>query len=388
MTMHTSPAIDALPRSGIREIMELADQIPDAIVLGAGEPNFATPEHIRRAAAAAAEAGHTKYTPNLGIPALRAVLVDKLRDRNGYAVTADRIIVTNGGVEALFTSMTAILEPGDEILLPDPGWPNTTAMAHILRATPIYFPLAAEHGFVPRIEDLEPLVTAKTRALLINSPSNPLGSVIDRSRMRELVAFAEARNLWLISDECYDEIVFDDRFVSAAAVGNPERIFSVYTFSKTYAMTGWRVGYVAVPSIAAPLVAKLQEPITSCINAPAQHAAIAAITGPQECVREMRDAYRDRRDGVATRFARGGIGVHPAAGAFYAWADISASGRSSRDFALALLRERQVAVAPGTAFGVRGEGYVRLSLATASDRLYEGVDRIVEFVQAHRPALA
>ncbi|MGH7754807.1 MAG: pyridoxal phosphate-dependent aminotransferase [Vulcanimicrobiaceae bacterium] len=386
--MHTSPAIDALPRSGIREIMELADQIPDAIVLGAGEPNFATPEHIRRAAAAAAEAGHTKYTPNLGIPALRAVLVDKLRDRNGYAVTADRIIVTNGGVEALFTSMTAILEPGDEILLPDPGWPNTTAMAHILRATPIYFPLAAEHGFVPRIEDLEPLVTAKTRALLINSPSNPLGSVIDRSRMRELVAFAEARNLWLISDECYDEIVFDDRFVSAAAVGNPERIFSVYTFSKTYAMTGWRVGYVAVPSIAAPLVAKLQEPITSCINAPAQHAAIAAITGPQECVREMRDAYRDRRDGVATRFARGGIGVHPAAGAFYAWADISASGRSSRDFALALLRERQVAVAPGTAFGVRGEGYVRLSLATASDRLYEGVDRIVEFVQAHRPALA
>src|SRR5271154_4309627 len=183
--MRPSSAMAALPGSGIREVMEVAWTIPDAILLGAGEPSFETPVHIRRAAAAAAESGFTKYTSNQGIPVLRDALAEKLRARNGFLVPPERIVVTAGGVEALFTSLASVVGPGDEVLIPDPGWPNTESMIHILRAEPVGYPLAPANGFVPHVTDLEALLTPRTRALVINSPSNPLGAVIGRERMRE-----------------------------------------------------------------------------------------------------------------------------------------------------------------------------------------------------------
>jgi aspartate aminotransferase len=230
---------------------------------------------------------------------------------------------------------------------------------------------------LPEIADLERLCDAGTKVVLLNSPSNPLGAVIDRERMREIAAFAASRNLWIVSDECYDETLFDDRFVSAAAVADPERTIAIYTFSKTYAMTGWRVGYVAAPADAIAQIAKLQEPLISCVNAPAQYAALAALTGPQDVVAQMNAAYLERRDEVCRRLGAARVPTLPPSGAFYVWADVRASGLSSRDYAFTLLRERGVAVAPGTAFGPGGEGFVRISLATEASELYEGIDRIV-----------
>ena len=372
-----SGTITGMPRSGIREIMDAAWQTPDCIVLAVGEPNFPTPAHVIDAADAAARAGHTGYVSNAGIPELREALAQKVRSRNGYDVTASEIVVTNGGVEGIFAALSALLDPGDGILLPDPGWPNFAMMATMLRARILAYPLIPENGFLPEIADLERLCDAGTKAVLLNSPSNPLGAVIDRQRMREIAAFAESRGLWIVSDECYDATLFDDRFVSAAAVADPQRTISIYTFSKTYAMTGWRVGYVSAPPRAIAQIAKLQEPLISCVNAPAQYAALAALTGPQDVVAHMNAAYRERRDEVCRRLAAAGVAALPPSGAFYVWADVRASGLSSREFAFALLRERGVAVAPGTAFGPGGEGFVRISLATEAAALYEGIDRIV-----------
>ncbi len=372
-----SAGIAAMPRSGIREIMDAAWQVPDAILLAVGEPNFPTPAHVVEAAHAAALDGKTGYVSNAGIPELRDALSAKVRGRNRYDVTPENIIVTCGGVEGIFASLAAVLEPGDGILLPDPGWPNFTMMARILRARVLPYPLVAANDFLPTIEDLERVCDSGARVLLLNSPSNPLGAVIDRERMAEIAAFAEAHDLWIVSDECYDATLFDDRFVSAAAVADPERTIAIYTFSKTYAMTGWRVGYVASPARATVQIAKLQEPLISCVNAPAQYAALAALTGPQDIVAEMNRAYHERRDEVCRRLAAAGVPVLLPSGAFYVWVDVRAAGLPSRDFAFTLLRERAVAVAPGTAFGPGGEGFARISLATEPSALYEGIDRLI-----------
>jgi aspartate/methionine/tyrosine aminotransferase len=372
-----SATIAGMARSGIREIMDAAWQTPGAIVLAVGDPNFPTPPHVVDAADAAARAGKTGYVSNAGITELREALAEKIHSRNGYDVTANDVVVTNGGVEGIFAALATVLDPGDGILLPDPGWPNFAMDAIMLRARILAYPLVAENDFLPAIADLERLCDAGTKAVLLNSPSNPLGAVIDRARMREIAAFAASRNLWVISDECYDATVFDDRFVSAAAAGDPERTISIYTFSKTYAMTGWRVGYVAAPPRAIAQIAKLQEPLISCVNVPAQHAALAALTGPQDVVAHMVSAYRERRDEVCRRLAAANVPALRPSGAFYVWADVRASGLSSRDFAFTLLREYGVAVAPGSAFGPNGEGFMRISLATEPSALYEGIDRII-----------
>jgi aspartate aminotransferase len=374
---NVSSTIRDMARSGIREIMDAAWQVPDAIILAVGEPNFPTPPHVVEAADAAARAGKTGYVSNAGIPELRDALAEKIRTRNGYHVVAEQVVVTNGGVEGIFASLSALLDPGDGILLPDPGWPNFVMMAHMLRARIRTYPLVPANDFLPVIADLERLCDGGTKVLLLNSPSNPLGAVIDRERMREIAAFAESRGLWIVSDECYDATLFDDRFVSAAAVADPERTIAIYTFSKTYAMTGWRVGYVSAPQRAIAQIAKLQEPLISCVNAPAQYAALAALTGPQDVVAQMNQAYRERRDEVCRRLAAAGVSALRPSGAFYVWADVRASGMSSRDFAFTLLRERSVAVTPGTAFGPGGEGFVRISLATEPAALYEGIDRLI-----------
>jgi aspartate aminotransferase len=213
--------------------------------------------------------------------------------------------------------------------------------------------------------------------LVVNSPSNPLGAVVPASLSAELVAFAERHGLWLVSDECYDEIAFDGTFASPLAVAPSPRVIAAYSFSKVYAMTGWRVGYCVAPPEVAATLTRLQEPIVSCVNAPAQMAALAAVTGPQAIVGEMRDAYRERRDAAVALLSAAGVGVLRPAGAFYLWVDISRSGRDSRDFAFSLIAERGVACAPGTAFGAAGEGFVRLSMASELDVLLEGARRLV-----------
>jgi aspartate aminotransferase len=370
-----------MPVSRIREIMELAWEKPEVIHLEVGEPDFPTPEHVVEAAYEAARTGHTRYAPNAGLPELREALADKVTRRNGYEARPDQVVVTQGGIQALYLALLALLEPGDEVLLPDPAWPNFRMIAHLLGARVLPYPLVSEGDFLPRLEDLERLVTPRTRAILVNTPSNPLGTVVPRELADTLLEFARRRDLWYISDEVYDEVVFDDAFVSAGAVADPgDRLVSVYSFSKVYAMTGWRVGYLVAPPDLTKLLTGMQEPIVSCVNTPAQLAALAAVTGPQAVVREMRESYRERRDELLEILDRGNLPSSQPSGAFYVWTDISKAGVRSMDFARSLIEREHVAVAPGSAFGDLGEGYVRLSLASSRQDLVEGASRLVRFV--------
>jgi aspartate aminotransferase len=376
-----SSIASSMPVSRIREVMELAWADPEAIHLEVGEPDFPTPNHVVEAAYEASRSGLTRYAPNAGIPALREALAEKVVRRNGYAARPEQVVVTQGGVQALHLTLLALLEPGDEVLLPDPAWPNIYMISHLIGARVIPYPLVAEGDFLPRPEDLERLVTPRTRAILVNTPSNPLGTVVPRDLMEALLDFARERGLWFVSDEVYDEISFDDGFVSAGSVADPnDKLVSIYSFSKVYAMTGWRVGYLVAPPDLASLLTGMQEPIVSCVNTPAQMAALAALTGPQEVVREMRDAYRTRRDEALEVLDRGGLPSSRPSGAFYVWTDVSKAGVPSMDLARSLIEDEHLAVAPGSAFGGLGEGYVRLSLASSKEDLIEGASRLVRFV--------
>jgi aspartate aminotransferase len=376
-----SSIASSMPVSRIREVMELAWQDPQAIHLEVGEPDFPTPSHIVEAAHEAARAGHTRYAPNAGLPQLREALADKVSRRNGYEARPEQVVVTQGGIQALYLVLRALLEPGDEVLLPDPAWPNFRMIAHLLGARVLPYPLLAEGDFRPRPEDLERLVTPRTRAILVNSPSNPLGTVLPRELAETLLDFARRRSLWFIADEVYDELTFDGAFVSVGSVAEPDdRLVSIYSFSKVYAMTGWRVGYLVAPPDLATLLTGMQEPIISCVNTPAQMAALAALSGPQQVVREMRDAYRVRRDELLEILDRGDLASTRPSGAFYVWADVSEAGMPSMEFARSLIEREHVAVAPGSAFGELGEGYVRLSLASSREDLIEGTSRLVRFV--------
>jgi aspartate aminotransferase len=369
----------AMPRSGIRQIMDAAwDLGGDVIGLHVGEPSFPTPQHVLDGARNALDRGETRYVPNAGIPELRVALARKVTDLNGFDVVPEQIVVTAGGMQALHNSLTMVLSAGDEVLIPDPGWPNFAMVVQLLQARPVRYPLRPSNSFLPDVADLDAAVTDRTVA--INSPSNPLGTVLTPDLASALVDFAIRRNLWLISDECYDAITFEQPNVSLASAGGADRVITCFSFSKTYAMTGLRVGYAVLPVEVAEISAKLQEPMISCVNAPAQWAALAALDGPQDAIVTMRRVYQDRRNRAMALLDELGVGYLRPNGAFYLWIDVrNRCAGDVREWALELLRQRRVAVAPGTAFGPAGEGWARLSLATDTDQLLEGCRRIAAF---------
>lgn len=374
--MKNRDSVESMPRSGIREIMDLAWRTPECLHLEVGEPDFGTPEHIREGGVRAIHEGKTRYTPNAGIPELRAALAEKIQRVNGYEVDAQQIIVSSGAVEAIYASLVTMLSPGDEILLPDPGWPNFRMMADLLSANIIYYPLRPENGFLPDPQEIADRITSKTRVLLVNFPSNPLGSVPTVGLLKELYEVAQAHDLWIVSDECYDQIVFDGTSPSPAIIDSDGRVISTYSFSKTYAMTGWRVGYAAVPPQVADILSKVQEPLISCVSGPAQYAALSALEGPQQCVTEMVDAYRSRRDAALAACNESGLTYLVPQGAFYLW--LSIEHRDSLKFALDLVDRKKVAIAPGSAFGENGNGWLRISLANSADSVVKGVHAIAE----------
>ena len=376
-----------MARSGIRAFMDLAWSAGEVIHLEVGEPNFPTPPHVVEAAHRAAREGWTKYVANAGVPALRAAIAEKLRSRNRITGAApEDVVVTAGGAEGLYASLLAIVEAGQGVLVPDPGWPNFRMIATVLGAQAQPYRLRPEDGFQPSLDEFERAATPATRAVIVNSPSNPLGTVLERDRAEAIVEWAARRKLWLVSDECYDELAYVPGSPSLASLADAAHVVSCFSFSKTYAMTGWRVGYVyAARSDLIELVTKLQEPILACVNAPAQAAAIAALSGPQEVVAEMRDAYRRRRDAAVSLFRADGVPVVQPAGAFYLWVDVSEWRPDDWTFAEELLSEGRVAVAPGSAFGAAGAGCLRISLATEESALLEGCERIL--AQLGTPAL-
>jgi aspartate/methionine/tyrosine aminotransferase len=368
--------------SGIREIANEALRTPGAIRLDVGQPNFRTPDHIGEAGKRAIDDGKTYYTHTQGLLSLREKLVAKLARVNGIHVTSDRIACTPGGVGAIAAVFASVLEDGDEVLLPDPGWPNFRMMLSWTDAKGVFYPCHPAEGFQPDLEALARLITPRTKLMVVNSPNNPTGAIYPRKTIEKLVELAQRHNLWMISDECYDQIVLDGSWTSPASLAPDDaRIASVFTFSKTYSMTGWRLGYVAGSADLIDTVTKVLESSSSCTSTISQVAAEAALDGPQDCVTDMVTAYRRRRDLVIDLLREAGLFIAEPAGAFYVMANVSPSGLDSRAFAFELLRKKGVSVAPGSAFGEVGKDAVRISLASSDQDLREGVSRLAEFVR-------
>ena len=373
---HVARPAQAVQHSGIREIVNLVlgDPSLDVVRLEIGEPGFATPSHIVGAGAAAAASAH--YAPSAGHAHLREALAQRLHRVHGLAVEAQDIIVTHGAVQACFATLAALVGPGDEVLVPDPAWPNYEMQATMLGATPVRYPLRASQGFSPDPDEVEGLVGDRTRVIVLNSPGNPTGAVLPAATVEALVDLAVRRDLVLMADEVYDELIFEGEPANVLAYDR-EHVVGVYSFSKTYAMTGWRVGYAVAPRWLAPTIAKLQEPMLSCIPDPMAAGAMAALEGSQDIVASMRDAYRSRRDLVVDLLADAGFDTTVPRGAFYLMFPL-ASGVDSRRAAIDLVAHG-VSTAPGTAFGDVAADHLRLSLAGEEKDLQEGVARLLRW---------
>lgn len=383
--VHASPSsrlLHGVRQSGARQIMDLANRLPDAIHLEIGEPDFTAAPHVVEAAERAIRDGLTKYPPTAGMAELREAVAAKLARVNGIVAAPSDVIISNGGCQGLFNALSVTLDAGEKVALPDPGWPNYHSMAAMLGLEVVTYSLGAETGYHPDPAEIAALLEQGCRCIMLCSPSNPLGTVTPRPVVEEIVALAKAHGAWIISDECYDEISFDALPASPAAVDPEADIISVFSFSKTHAMTGWRIGYAAGPPEVAALMAKGQEPLVLGVSAPGQHAALAALTGGDDYQRHMVAEYRTRRDAVVARFAEHGRTVTPPEGAFYLWLDIREAGIADTDFALGLLNNEHVAATAGSSFGSAGVGYLRLSLAASLESLVEATDRVVRYLDA------
>jgi len=379
-----SHTVSSMERSPIRFVLDRAARYPDAVHLEIGQPDFATPTHIVEAAVEAARQPYTGYTANSGLLALREAVTVKLARENNLQVTPDEVVVTIGAMEAIFASLAVILDPGDEILLPDPGYGNFFMASQLVHAVSVLYPTLPEAGFIPDIDALERLVTPRTKALFVNSPCNPTGAVYPEAILQACLEFCQRHDLYLISDETYDRLVFEGEHVSPAQWDDEGRVISIFTTSKTYAMTGWRVGYAVMNATLAAAMAKIQEPIISCVNTIAQYATIAALLGPQDCVHEMVREYRRRRDLAVNLAAEHDLSVCYPHGAFYMLVDISGQPQDSLAFSCNLLEAEHLAVAPGRSFGKLSDGYVRLSLCAAAEHLELGIPRLARFL--HEPS--
>ncbi|AEE46164.1 pyridoxal phosphate-dependent aminotransferase [Cellulomonas fimi] len=378
----TSPTLH-IPRSGIRTLMELANRDPEALHLEIGEPDATTAPHVVDAAARAAHDGLAGYTASTGIPALRAAAAERVTRVSGRKTAADDVVVTHGAMHGLTMTMAALLGPGDEVLLPDPMFPNWAMAAVSVGATVGTYRTAPEAGYVPDPADVEAAIGPRTRAVVVCSPNNPTGAVYPAEVVAALVDVARRHDLWVLSDECYEAVTFGAPHVSPAAFDTDGRVVVQHSLSKTYAMTGWRLGYLATPRHdVVETLGHLAEATVACPSAVGQHAALAALTGSQDYVALAVASYRARRDAAVAQLDAAGIGYVRPEGAFYLMVDVGVADTDA--FALRLLAERHVAVAPGATFGAAAHGRVRVSLAAAPDVLRTGLARLVEAVEEVR----
>lgn len=378
----TSPVV-RMHRSGIRKLMELAMLDPEAIRLELGEPDVPTPPHIVEAAAQDARSGHTGYTSSIGSLELRSALAQKAGAVNGLTATADDVVVTHGAMHGLAMAMNATMGPGDELLIPDPEFPNWRMAATAAGADVRTYPAHASAGFVPTLEDIEAAITPRTKVLLVNSPNNPTGAMYPAELLAGIVELARRHDLWVFSDECYEAITFGPAHVSPAVFDTDGRVVTFFTFSKTYSMTGWRLGYaVTSDRVVHDLLGQVAEATVACPSTVSQRAALAALSGPQDDVAHAVEGYRRRRDAAVALLAARGVPCVRPDGAFYLMVDVSRATGDSDEFALALLRDRHVAVSPGSAFGRGGEGMVRVSLASDEAAILAGLSLLADQVDA------
>lgn len=358
-----------------------ADGLP-VCSFSAGEPDFDTPDHIRAAAKTALDQGKTRYGPAAGEPALRQAIAHKLQNDNALCYGPENVIVTNGGKHSLYGLMMALIEPGDEVIIPAPYWLSYPEMVKLAGGTPVIVPTTAEQNYRITPEQLRQAITPETKLFVLNTPSNPTGMVYSPAEIAALAAVVVEADIWVVSDEIYEKILYDGATHLSIGAVSPEafeRTIISNGFAKGYSMTGWRVGYLAGPAELIKAVATIQGHSTSNVCTFAQYGAIAALEGPQDCIAIMGRAFAERRDAIIKRCrAINGLSCGEPEGAFYLYIDISSLGLPSLDFCNQLLDEKYVAAIPGIAFGA--EGTLRISYATDMDTILEGMDRLDAFV--------
>jgi aminotransferase len=379
----------AVPRSGIREIFDLARGVPDLIHFEIGEPDFQMPKHVTEASIQALKEGFTKYTPNAGLEELRNAISVMLEHENGLDIDPQsEIMVTAGAVNALSLSILSTINRGDEVVIPDPGYVSFAALVLLAEGVPVYVPLQEKNDFRMIADDVEKVVNKKTRMIIINSPSNPTGGMELKEDLKGIAQLAIDNDSLVLSDESYERIVYpgNQHFSIAGLPEMHDRTISIFSFSKTYAMTGMRIGYMTGSTTLIRQMTKLQEHHVSCVNAVAQKAALAALRGPQDCVAEMLAEYGRRRDLLIDGLNKTRIiTCRKPAGTFYAFPNITKTGYDSKTVAQKLLTEARVVTVPGVAFGKSGEGYIRFSFATKIDNIKQAIDRIRGYCSSLTP---
>ena len=382
---HLSGRTHEVEWSGIRIMFALADEIPDVVNLGIGQPDFDTPEFIRDSAKLSLDEGYTRYPPAKGFADLRQAIAEKLKRENNIIADPDtEIFVAVGAMQVIFNTCLHLLNKGDEVIVVDPGY-DYYSQIRLFGGVPVTVPAHESNRFKVDPADIKAAITNKSKLMIINTPSNPTGAIFDEEILRDIAQMAMEHDIIVLSDEPYEHILFDgNQHISIGSFeGMAERSISAFTLSKSYAMTGWRVGYTVAPAPFIDEMEKLMEHMVSGVTAVAQRAALSAIEESQDCVREMVATYDKRRQIVYEGLnAIDGIKCLKPESTFYAFPNIKSLGLSSWDLAKYLVKEYKVAVVPGSIFGTGGEGYVRLSFAASIEQLQEGIARIKRGVEA------
>lgn len=375
-----------IPPSGIRKFFDIVSEMPDAISLGVGEPDFDTPWHIREEGIYSLERGRTFYTSNAGLKELREEIANYLKRR--IHVTYDpmqEVVVTVGGSEGIDMAFRAVLNPGDEVLIPQPSYVSYEPCAILAGGTPVILELKAEHDFRLTAQQVREAVTDKTKILVLPFPNNPTGAILEREDLEAIAQVVLEKDLFVVSDEIYAELSYKGDHVSIAQIpGMQERTILINGFSKSYAMTGWRLGYACGPEVIIKQMIKIHQYAIMCAPTNSQYAAVEALKNGDEDVARMREAYNQRRRYLMHAFQEMGLPCFEPYGAFYVFPCIRQFGMSSEEFATRFLEEEKVAVVPGTAFGACGEGYLRISYAYSLDDLKRALERLGRFVEKLR----
>lgn len=379
-------AVRNIPRSGIRDFFDIVQGMKDVISLGVGEPDFVTPWHIREAAIYALERGRTTYTSNLGLPRLRAAIAAHLAEH--FKVSYDpknQVLVAVGVSEAMDLAFRAIVNPGDEIIYHEPCYVSYAPGIAMTHGVPVPVSCRAEDGFAVRAGNIAKAITPRSKALVLNFPTNPTGGTMTRDELEKIADLARRHNLLVITDEIYSELTFEGEHVSIASLpGMIERTIFLHGFSKAYAMTGFRIGYACGPVEIIEAMMKVHQYSMLCASIISQEAALEAIQHGRPDTLEMRDQYRLRRNLIVKALNDMGLKCHLPRGSFYAFPDVTATGLTSKEFAVRLLQEEKVACVPGSAFGASGEGFVRCCFATALDQIQVACERMARFVARQR----
>lgn len=378
-----SRVAESLQPSGIRKFFDLAASMKGVISLGVGEPDFVTPWNVRQACIRSLEQGYTSYTANAGLLELRQEIAKYLKKQ--FAVSYDpndEIIVTVGASQALDVAMRAIVNPDDEILIIEPSFVSYAPLVTLAGGVPVPVATSLEAEFKVQPDQIEAAITTKTKAILLCSPNNPTGAMLNKSELEKLAVIVEKYNLIVLSDEIYAELVYDEAYTSFASIKNMrDYTILISGFSKGFAMTGWRLGMIAAPVQFSELMLKIHQYSMMCAPTMSQFAALEALRGGNDEVIRMRDSYKKRRNFMTTSFNEMGLTCHVPGGAFYVFPSIASTGLSSAEFAEQLLLEEKVAVVPGNVFGGSGEGFIRCSYATSLEQLMEAMKRMERFIE-------